>query len=75
MEGGITVILTLVIVFAAIMGAVALFGAGGYVQRRKLQNMAEDDGSSGRPTHTVVENETDDVEFPRDPETRGEHSE
>ena len=74
-EGGITVILTLVIVFGGIMGAVALFGAGGYVQRRKLQNMAEDDGPSGRPTHTVVENETRDVEFPRNPETSGQPDE
>jgi uncharacterized membrane protein YdjX (TVP38/TMEM64 family) len=70
-EGGVTVILTLLIVFGAIVGAVALFGAGGYVQRRKLQELAEDDDTS-RPTHTVVTNETSDVQFPRDPVTRGE---
>ena len=67
MEGGVTVILTLVIVFGAIVGAVALFGAGGYVQKRKLARMGEED--KPRPTHTVVENETRDVEFPRDPAT------
>jgi hypothetical protein len=73
-EGGITVILTLLIIFGGIAGAVALFGAGGYVQRRKLQNMARDDDSS-RPKHTVVENETRDVEFPRNPETSPQHNE
>ena len=70
MEGGITVILTLMIVFGGIVGAVALFGAGGYVQRRKLKEVAEDDDAPQRPAHTVVENETRDVEFPRDPVTR-----
>ena len=73
MEGGVTVILTLIIVFGAIVGSVALFGAGGYVQKRKLQKMAEDE--DGRPTHTVVENETRDVEFPRDPSTSPQHNE
>jgi hypothetical protein len=67
-EGGVTVILTLLIVFAAIVGAVALFGAGGYVQKRKLARMGEEEDKP-RPTHTVVENETRDVEFPRDPAT------
>jgi hypothetical protein len=71
-EGGITVILTLMIVFAMIVGAVALFGAGGYVQRRKLQEASEDDPPRPRPAHTVVENETRDVELPRDPVTRPE---
>jgi hypothetical protein len=66
-EGGVTVILTLMIVFGMIAGGVALFGAGGYVQRRRLKKMGEEDTS--RPTHTVVENETRDVEFPRDPTT------
>ena len=68
MEGGVTVILTLIIVFAAIVGAVALFGAGGYVQRRKEKAMAESDSSS-RPRHTVVDDETDDVQTPRQPST------
>jgi hypothetical protein len=67
-EGGVTVILTLIIVFAAIVGAVALFGAGGYVQRRKEKEMAESDSSS-RPRHTVVDDETDDVQTPRQPST------
>ena len=75
MEGGVTVILTLLIVFGAVVGGVALFGAGGYVQRRKEKQIAEGDGSSGRPTHTVVENETRDVEFPRNPETSPQHNE
>ena len=68
MEGGITVILTLMILFGAIVGGVALFGAGGYVQRRKEKEMAEDDSSS-RPTHTAVDNETADVQTPNDPST------
>ncbi|MBW3653443.1 MAG: hypothetical protein KY433_07590 [Actinobacteria bacterium] len=67
MEGGVTVILTLMIVFGMIVGGVALFGAGGYVERRRRQKAGEQD--AGRPTHTVVENETRDVEFPRDPST------
>ena len=70
-EGGVTVILTLMLVFGVIVGGVALFGAGGYVQRRKLQEMAADDDSSP-PTHTVVTNETRDVQFPRDPATSPE---
>ncbi len=73
MEGGVTVILTLIIVFGAIVGSVALFGAGGYVQRRKLEKMG--DGEQSRPTHNVVDNETRDVEFPRDPATSGQHNE
>ncbi|HWI09112.1 MAG TPA: hypothetical protein VNT54_16535 [Solirubrobacteraceae bacterium] len=68
MEGGVTVILTLIILFAAIAGAVALFGAGGYVQRRKEKEMAEGDDSS-RPAHTVVDNDTADVQTPNDPST------
>jgi hypothetical protein len=71
-EGGVTVILTLMIVFGAIVGGVALFGAGGYVQRRKLKAMAADDDDTSRPTHTVVTNDTRDVQFPRDPATRPE---
>jgi len=67
-EGGVTVILTLMIVFGVIVGGVALFGAGGYVQRRKLKKVFQDDDAS-RPTHTVVTNETRDVEFPRSPTT------
>jgi hypothetical protein len=70
MEGGITMILTLMIVFGAIAGGIALFGAGGYVERRRLRNMGEHDPP--RPVHTVVENETRDVEFPRNPTTNPE---
>ena len=67
-EGGVTVILTLMILFALIVGGVALFGAGGYVQRRKLKELAEDDDAS-RPKHTVVDTETGDVQTPRQPST------
>ena len=67
-EGGVTVILTLMILFALVVGGVALFGAGGYVQRRKLKEIAEDDDSS-RPKHTIVENETADVQTPHQPST------
>jgi len=74
MEGGVTVILTLMILFAVIVGGVALFGAGGYVQRRKLKEMAEDEETS-RPTHTVAENETDDVQTPKQPSTSPSPSE
>lgn len=70
-------ILTLMIVFGAIVGGVALFGAGGYVQKRKLreQGEGEGEGEAPRPTHTAVENETRDVELPRDPSTSPQHSE
>ncbi len=74
MEGGVTVILTLIMVFGGIVGAVALFGAGGYVQKRKLARLGEEEDTR-RPTHTVVENETRDVEFPRDPATSPQHNE
>lgn len=74
MEGGVTVILTLIIVFGMIVGGVALFGAGGYVQRRRLDKMREKD-DEGRPTHNAVENETRDVEYPRDPATRPQPNE
>ena len=67
-EGGVTVILTLLILFGAVAGGVALFGAGGYVQRRKEKEMAADEDSS-RPAHTAVDNETADVQVPRDPST------
>lgn len=64
MEGGVTVILTLLILVGGIAGAVALFGAGGYVQRRKEKGKlgVADDGP--RPQHTVVEDESDDVLVP-----------
>ncbi|HEV2785235.1 MAG TPA: hypothetical protein VGV67_02510 [Solirubrobacteraceae bacterium] len=68
MEGGVTVILTLLILFGVIAGGVALFGAGGFVQRRKEKEMADDEGSS-RPRHTVVDNETADVQVPNSPST------
>jgi hypothetical protein len=65
MEGGVTVILMLFIVFGGIAGAVALFGAGGYVQRRKEKGEL---GGSGpdepRPRHTVVEGDSNDVLVP-----------
>ena len=65
MEGGVTVILMLFIVVGGIAGAVALFGAGGYVQRRKEKG--ELGGSSGeqeRPRHTAVEDDSSDVLVP-----------
>jgi hypothetical protein len=68
MEGGITVILTLVIVFGAIVGGVALFGAGGWVRRREIEGELDDDGESGpRPRHTAVADDSGDVVFPREP--------
>ncbi len=70
MEGGVTVILTLFIVVGGIAGAVALFGAGGYVQRRKEQGKLDDDNEPPRPRHTVVEDESDDVQVPNRTTTR-----
>jgi hypothetical protein len=66
-EGGITVILTLMILFGVVVGAVALFGAGGWL-RRELQDEHDEEGRQ-RPQHTVVDNETGDVPFPRQPST------
>ena len=63
-------ILTLMIVFGAVVGGVALFGAGGWL-RRELQDEHADDDGRPRPQHTVVDNETADVQFPRQPSTRG----
>jgi hypothetical protein len=65
-EGGVTVILTLFILFGAIAGGVALFGAGGWIRRREIEDTG-DEGSDERPVHTVVENETGDVQHPRRP--------
>jgi hypothetical protein len=64
MEGGVTVILTLIIVFGGIAGAVALFGAGGYVQRRKEKGKLGGSGSDERPRHTVVQDDSNDVLVP-----------
>jgi hypothetical protein len=61
MEGGVTVILTLFILVGGIAGAVALFGAGGYVQRRREKGELGEGGEPPRPEHTVVENESNDV--------------
>lgn len=57
MEGGVTVILTLILLFGGIAGAVALFGAGGYVQRRREQGRLGAGGDEPRPRHTVVDND------------------
>ena len=60
-------ILTLVIVFGGIAGAVALFGAGGYVQRKKEKGELGDDGEQPRPRHLAVEDDSADVQVPRQP--------
>ncbi|HWC28106.1 MAG TPA: hypothetical protein VG474_16065 [Solirubrobacteraceae bacterium] len=70
MEGGITVILTLIILFAAIAGGVALFGAGGFVRKREMEGELDDDEPRGRPTHNAVEDDSRDVQFPREPSSR-----
>ena len=57
--------------FGAVAGAVALFGAGGYVQRRKDKGeLGGDDGDGSRPQHTVVEDDGYDVVVPRRTTTR-----
>ena len=70
MEGGVTVILTLILVFGGLAGAVALFGAGGYVQRRKEKGELGDNGEQGRPQHHVVEDDSDDMLMPERTTTR-----
>ena len=69
MEGGVTVILTLLILFGAIVGGVALFGAGGWVRRKEMKGELDEDGDGARPEHHVVENDTRDTQVPRDPST------
>ncbi len=64
MEGGVTVILMLFIVVGGIAGAVALFGAGGYVQRRKEKGKLGPPAEEERPRHTVVEDDSADVLTP-----------
>ena len=70
MEGGVTVILTLLILFGGLAGAVALFGAGGYVQRRKERGELGDSAGKERPRHTVVEDDSNDVLVPERTTTR-----
>jgi len=64
MEGGVTVILALFVLVGGIAGAVALFGAGGYVQRRKEKGELGGASDGPRPRHTVVEDDSDDVLVP-----------
>jgi hypothetical protein len=64
MEGGVTVILTLLLVFGGLAVAVALFGAGGYVQRRKEKGELGGDGEQARPRHHAVEDDSNDVLVP-----------
>jgi len=70
MEGGVTVILTLFIVVGGLAGAVALFGAGGYVQRRKEKGELGGAGDRPRPEHLAVEDDSNDVLVPRRTTTR-----
>jgi hypothetical protein len=65
-EGGVTVILTLMILFGAIAGGVALFGAGGWVRRRKIEGDL-DDAPPPRPQLTGVDNEYPERQIPRNP--------
>jgi len=64
MEGGVTVILTLFLLVGGIAGAVALFGAGGYVQRRKEKGELGGSGDEPRPRHHEVEDDSNDVLVP-----------
>ena len=64
MEGGATVILMLLIVFGGIAAAVALFGAGGYVQRKKEKGELGGQGEQERPLHHAVEDDSADVIVP-----------
>ena len=64
MEGGVTVILMLLIVFGGIAAAVALFGAGGYVQRRKEKGELPSQRDPERPVHHAVEDDSNDVLVP-----------
>ncbi|MDP1846847.1 MAG: hypothetical protein Q8K79_03560 [Solirubrobacteraceae bacterium] len=65
MEGGVTVILALFVLVGGIAGAVALFGAGGYVQRRREKGELSGASAEPRPRHTVVEDDSDDVLVPQ----------
>ena len=69
MEGGIGIVLTLLIVFGVAVGGVALFGAGGWVRKRELQG-EDDEEQPSRPQHTVVEDDGADVQLPRRPPSR-----
>ena len=70
MEGGVTVILTLFLLVGGLAGAVALFGAGGYVQRRKEKGELGGQGDQERPEHLVVEDDSNDVVVPKRTTTR-----
>ena len=64
MEGGVTVILTLLLVFGGVAAAVALFGAGGYVQRKKEKGELGGQSEQARPQHHAVEDDSNDVLAP-----------
>ena len=70
MEGGVTVILTLLLVFGGLAAAVALFGAGGYVQRKKEKGELGGQGEQERPEHLAVEDDSNDVLLPERTTTR-----
>jgi hypothetical protein len=60
-EGGISIFLFLLILGGAGVGAVLLFGSGGYLRKKQLDGELGDDGggSGARPTHMRVEDESD----------------
>jgi hypothetical protein len=53
------------IMVGAIVGGIALFGAGGWLRRREIERRLEDDGDNRRPEHTVVDNKARDVQVER----------
>jgi hypothetical protein len=64
MEGGIAVLLTLMILVGAGIGGFLLFGAGGYARHRQVEGkLGHDDGSDGpdgrRPQHHHVEDDAE----------------
>ena len=70
MEGGVTIILTLLMLFGLVVGGVALFGAGGWVRKRQMEGEGEGEDEASRPQHTVVEDDSADVQLPRAPHSR-----
>ena len=72
MEGGITILLTVLILVGLGVGGFLLFGAGGYARRKQMEGDLGGDAEGGRPTHRRVEDEANATMNVPSPPTRAQ---